>query len=1118
VTFASVLRRRFAASFFPLLAIAAAGRAGAADTREPLLLQDPTISRTQIAFAYGGDIWTVPREGGEARRLVTGVGMEAAPIFSPDGSRIAFSGRYDGNVDVYVVSASGGEPKRLTYHPGADVAVGWTPDGKNVLFDSARASYSDPDQLYTVPATGGFPTELPLTMGETGSYSPDGTHLAYVPNFRWEPFWKGYRGGQTTPIYVADLADSSTRLIPRENSNDDSPMWLGDTIYFLSDRDGPVTLFAYDTRSRRVTRALPASGFDITAASAGAGAVVYSQFGALHVFDPASGTAHAVRVTIAADMPQLRPHWLKVGTRIANAAISPTGVRAVFEAHGSILTIPAEHGDIRTIASASSGASRDPAWSPDGRSIAYFSDESGEYALHVRDQKGLTPPRVIPLASPSYFYSPVWSPDSKKIAFADKFGALRYVDVASGAIVHVVTSAYGGFGPNQFDVTWSPDSRWLGYADVLPSYLHAVFVYSLAERRIHQITDGLSDAQYPQFDAGGKLLYFAASTNTGLTSQGLDMTSDQHPVSSNVYVDVISNDEPSPVKPQSDDESAPQDEPTPAASAAPAPAAKPSAKRTTAAKPETKPAAKTDGKVADVEIDFEGMLQRIVALPIAESNVSSLSAGKAGELYVASMPLVQNDEEPPKMAVVKYDVATRKSSPYVADVSNFAVSANGAKALYEQNDKWFLTGTEKPADPGAGELATTNLEVYLDPLAEWKQMYRETWRVERDFFYDPHHHGLDIAAAQKRFEPYLANVASRDDLSFLFREMLSYLSVGHMFVRGGTEPAQQRVTTGLLGADYKIENGRYRFAKIFDGENWNPSLQAPLTQPGARVRTGEYLLAVQGRNLTSNDDVNAAFEETAGKQVVIRVGPSPSGEGARDVTVVPVASEADLRNDDWIESNRRKVDELSGGKLAYVYLPDTGYGGFTNFNRYFFAQVGKQGVILDERFNHGGQIADYIIDYLKRQPLSIVQPRNGKPFLDPPLAIYGPKVMLINQFAGSGGDALPWYFRKEKLGPLVGVRTWGGLVGIGGTPTLKDGGRVEAPNVAIGGLHGAWEVEGHGVAPDIEVWQDPKLVREGHDPQLEAGVKKALAMLREHPIPTYEHPPYPDHHPVLPPS
>jgi tricorn protease len=1079
-----------------LLAVAARPVSGAA-AAPPLLIQSPTLSATEIAFVFGGDIWIVPRAGGAAHRLVTGYDLEYAPYFSPDGSEIAFSGTYDGQTNVYVVPAAGGEPKRLTFHPDGEIALGWTRDGKDVLFVSHAISSNDSDKLFTVPATGGFPTALPIDAGENGSYSPDGTRIAFTPGFRWEPFWKHYRGGQTTEVDIATLSDSSTIRIPRNNSNDENPMWLGERVYFLSDRDGPTTLFSYDPASRRVSRALPAEGFDITAASAGPDAIVYSQFGALKIYDPRSGTAHDVHVTMAADMPQVRPHWLHVGAMIEAGDISPSGVRAVFAAHGAIMTIPAEHGDIRTIASSSSVMNRDPAWSPDGRYIAYFSDEGGEYQLHISDQKGLQPPRVINVhsGSPSFYYTPIWSPDSKKIAYSDKRLGLWYIELDHPTPVKVATAPYESFGPNAFGTAWSPDSRWIAYVNALPNFLHAAYVFDVDTHATHQLTDGQSDVANPQFDKSGKYLYFTASTNTALTSAGLDMTSDQHPVSSSVYLAVLARDVPSPVNPQSDDEPEKSDEP------GSTPAAPPAAK---------KPAPKAPA-TPKTTIDFGGFSQRIVALPLPDANYISLSAGKAGELFAATTAETQTSPEAPPADVVKFDLATRKATPYVSGVNGFVVSANGEKTLYCQGLRCFIGSTASAPPAGANLLPTQNLEVAVDPPVEWRQMYHEVWRIERDFFYDPHNHGLDLAAAEKRFEPYLAGITSRDDLSFLFREMLSYMSVF-----GGTEPPSGRVTTGLLGADYKIENGRYAFAKIYDGENWNPALRAPLTQPGTEVHAGEYLHAVNGKNVTANDSVYSFFEETAGKQITIRVGPHADGSGARDVTVVPVANEFELRNNAWIEANRRKVDALSGGKLGYVYLPDTAYGGFTNFNRYFFAAVGKEGVIIDERYNHGGQLADYVIDYLNRKPQSILIPREGKTIVDPPLAIYGPKVMLINQFSGSGGDALPWYFRKNHVGVLVGERTWGGLVGIGGTPSLKDGGIVEAPHIAIAGLGGRYEVENQGIAPDITVWQDPKLLREGHDPQLEAGVREALSLLRAHPIPTYPKPPYPDFHPSLP--
>ncbi len=1098
--------------FVALVALWFAAPARAAGARIPLLLRDPTISRTQIAFEYGGDIWVVAREGGAAHRLVTGYALDTGPLFSPDGSLVAFSGEYDGNVDVYVVPAAGGEPRRLTYHPGTDIAVGWSPDGKRVLFRSNRASANLPNKLFTVAVEGGFPSELPLDMAETGSYSPDGTHVAYVPTFRFEPFWQGYRGGQTTPVRIANLADSSIVTVPWSNSNDSLPMWIGKTVYFVSDRAGPATLFAYDTQTRRVTRLLPSSGFDITSASAGDGAIVYAKFDALHVFDPVTHVDRIVDVRAGGDLPQVRPHWEYVapgdddrttgGTRAAieNAAISPSGQRAVFEVHGTILTVPAEHGDIRTVSTVPDTANRDPAWSPDGRWIAYFSDRSGEYQLLVQDQRGLEKPRVIDLGTPpSFFYSPVWSPDSKKIAYEDKRLNLWFVDLDHPAPVEVARAVYGGFGPSDFAPAWSPDSRWLAYCNELPSFLHGISVYSLADRRSRQITDGMSDARYPAFDAAGKYLYFAASTNTGLTASGLDMTSDQHPVSSNVYAVVLGRDTPSPVAPETGDEDV-----------KPAVAEK-------SPKPSAKDAQRTDA--ARVSIDFDGLSQRIVALPIPNANFQGLFAGKTGELYLLAAPLTTVSEGLPPQTLLKFDLASRTVKTYATGLSAFALAANGEKALFGQGDKWTIAGTDKPLDGSAKVLDLTDLRVLVNPPAQWRQMYRETWRIERDFFYDPRYHGLDIAAAERRFEPYLSGIAARADLTFLFREMLSYLSVGHMFVYGGTQSAVPlpTVKVGLLGADYRVENGRYRFAKIYNGENWNPDIQAPLTQPGSTVRVGDYLLAVNGQPLRGDDDVYRLFENTAGKQTTISVGPQPDGSHARDVTVIPVADEFRLRNLDWIERNRREVDRRSGGKLAYVYLPDTEYRGFTNFNRYYFAQIGKQGVILDERFNEGGQVADYIVDYLKRTPLAIVAPRDGRGFVDPPLGIYGPKVMIINQFAGSGGDALPWLFRKLHLGPLVGVRTWGGLVGIGDYPNLIDGGTVTAPRTAIGGLHGQWEVEGVGVAPDIEVEQDPRAVRAGNDPQLDAAIAEAMRLLREHPVPVYRRPPYPNHHPVLPP-
>ncbi len=1094
-----------------ILGILATGLS-AAQSHGPLLLQTPTLSKTQIVFAYGGEVWVVDRAGGTAHRLVTGTGLLSGPFFSPDGTLVAYTGDYDGNQDVYVVPATGGEPRRLTYHPGPDVAVGWTPDGKSVLFRTHRDSYSDSNKLFTVPVGGGFPAGLPLPMAEDGSYSPDASHVAYVPVFQWEPFWKHYRGGQTTPIWIADLADSSIVKIPRDNSNDNDPMWIGNKVYFLSDRNGPTTLFAYETATRTVAEVVKNSGFDITSASAGPGAIVYSQFGSLHLLDLASGQTQPVHVTIQGDMPQLRPHFEKVEKQIQNVQLSPSGVRAIFEAHGEILTVPAEKGDIRNITRSPAVEDRDPAWSPEGKSIAYFSDESGEYALHIRNQDGLGSVRKIDLGQPpSFFYTPTWSPDSKKIAYSDKRLNLWYVDLDHPTPVKVDADRFDS-PLHEFDVVWSPDSQWLAYTKQLENHLRAVFVFSLQDHKATQVTDGMSDALYPNFDKNGKYLYFTASTDMGLTTGWLDMTSEAHPVTRSVYVTVLRRDLPSPIAPESDDEKAAEKK---EGEEAQQNGGKEGEKEDEGEKDKEKEKEKKKEPVK-VTVDFENISQRVLALPIPARNYRGLSAGKEGILYLLEGPQVDNEPGPPKMTLQRFDLKKRKSEKILDGISAFVISENGEKMLYKEGEKWFIAASDKAPKPGTGQIKTTDMQVYVDPPAEWKQMYHEVWRIERDFFYDPGFHGLNLEQAEKTFAPYLQGVASRADLNYLFGEMLSYMSVGHMFVRGGSEPNIEKVKVGLLGADYEIENGRYRFARIYSGENWNPQLHAPLTQPGVNVKVGEYLLAVNGRELHDSDNLYSFFQETAGQQTFLKVGSNPDGTGSRNVTVVPVDSETGLRNLDWIEGNRRKVDELSHGKLAYVYLPNTAGGGFTNFNRYYFAQVGKEGAVIDERFNHGGQLADYIIDYLRRPVMSLVASREGDDYSEPVASIYGPKAMIINQFAGSGGDALPWYFRKTGIGPLVGMRTWGGLIGISGYPPLMDGGRVTAPRWAIYGLMGHWEVENHGIAPDIEVDMDPKLVREGHDPQLEKAVEVVMEALKKNPPAKYPRPPYPNYHPLLP--
>ena len=1072
-----------------------------AQGEKPLLMRNPTVSATQIVFSYAGDLWRVAREGGEAVRLTSGIGIEANPYFSPDGAQIAFTGQYDGNTDVYVMPAVGGTPVRLTWHPAGNRVCGWTPDGRKILFTSGRTSEVDAPKLFTIPKEGGVAEPLPLPSGTSGAFSPDGKRLAYVPNAKWQNAWKRYRGGQATPIWIVDLETSKIlEKIPRTNANDSDPMWVGDKIYFLSDRNGPVSLFAYDLKSKKVTETVHNTGLDMKSAAVGPGAIVCEQFGGLSLYTLADGKSHPVHVQIVSDFPEVRPHYLKVGDRIQAADISPNGARAVFEAHGDIFTVPAEKGDIRNLTMTPGVMERSPAWSPDGKSIAYFSDESGDYALHIRSQDGKGTVKKIGLGSPaSFFYSPVWSPDCKKIAFTDKRNNTWYLDLSVGTPVKVVNNSFGG--PST--PVWSPNSQWLAYTKALPSRLSQACVYDLASGKSHAITDGLSDVNAIDFDKSGKYLYLTASVDMGPNAGGFDMSGYERPVTRNAYLIVLRNDLASPLAPESDDEKPKPDEPT-------------ADKEKAADKDKPADKAKADEKSEKAKdekafrIDFDGILQRTLALPIPTRNFSGITAGKEGVLFLLETPQMRLHGSTETPILHRFDLSTRKVTPFLTGISNYAVSANGEKLLYQQGPRWAITPTAAAA-PGAGTLNLADMQVLSDPKAEWNQMYHEVWRIERDWFYATNYHGLDLKATAAKYEPYLQSLESRADLNYLFEEMLGELTVGHMFIGGGDQPTAKRVPGGLLGADYTVENGRFRFARIYDGENWNPDAHAPLTQPGVQMKQGEYLLKVNGQDVLPNREVYSYFEATAGKQTLLQVGPTPDGIGSREVTVVPVGSEQGLRYLAWIEDNRRKVDQLSGGKVAYVHVPDTGEGGYTNFNRYFFAQVGRQGVVVDERFNHGGSAADYIIDYLRRPLMSYFSSRDGEDLTVPQGAIFGPKAMIINEYAGSGGDLMPWMFRKSKIGPLIGKRTWGGLVGIGGYPVLMDGGSVNAPHFAFWNPNGTWDVENHGVDPDIEVEFDPALWRAGHDPQLEKAVEVVLEELKKHPLPAPTHPAFPDY-------
>jgi tricorn protease len=1074
----------------------------------PLLLRNPSLSRDRIAFLYAGDVWTVPREGGVAERLTSVGCVTEGPYYSPDHKQIAYTTEDRGLTDVYVINAESGVPRRLTWEPTGSHVVGWTPDSKEVLYNSQHASYAHFPRLFKVRADGmGSPELLPLPSAAWGSFAGDGNTLAYVPNHQWQRAWKHYRGGQTTPIWLVNVKTLELEKIPRENSNDSRPVWDGTTVYFLSDRNGPVSLFSYDTVTRQVQPVVENHGFDLKTVSAGPGALVYEQFGSLHLYDLATHQEHAVPVTIQGDLPRLTPHLAKVTPKaVENIGISPTGARIVVEALGDIYTLPGEKGDTRNLTKTPGAAERDPAWSPDGKSIAYFSDASGEYQLYIRDQSGLSAPKVVDLGpEPSFFYGPRWSPDSRHIAYTDKHLRIWYVDVTGGRPVKIDTGLRRALGTTT-EISWSPDSQWIAYTRDLESQTWAIFLYSLATHSARQITDGMSNAAHPVFDPSGKYLYFTASTNNGPSDVDIDLSSIDRATDSGVYSVVLSRTGASPVPPESDDENQ----------------KKPDAK---AAGSKDDADAKHSGekqlaeKAKPTVVDLDGIGNRILSLPIPTRNYVDLSVGKTGVLFLAEGPPVGHPskvDDVPIRALWQFTTEKRKTEELLSSLSAYKMSFDGEKLLYTRHENWFLAPvTElKPGSPEGTPgkpVDNGNMWAVQDPRTAWRQMYHETWRIERDFLYDPHYHGLDLHKAEARYEPYVASLGSRAEFSYLSEEMLGEIGLGHVFV-GGPPAAEDAPKPGLLGADYTIDHDRYRFAKIYNGQNWTPALSAPLTLPGINIVVDDYLLAVNGRELHARDNLGTFLDGTAGKQTVLRVGKKPDGSGARDVTVVPIPSEQGLRNLDWIESNRRKVDTLSGGKIAYIYMPNTAEVGYLNFNRYFYAQLNKQGVVLDERYNQGGLIADYVVNVLGQQRLSGAIERNGEPVRDPEGAIFGPKAMIINHSAGSGGDAMPWYFRKAKLGTLVGTRTWGGLVGIFDYPKLIDGGEVTAPRYALYGLNGEWEVEGHGIPPDVEVEELPKDVASGHDAQLEKAVAVVMQQLKEHPVVDPPIPPYPNYH------
>lgn len=1057
--------------------------------QETRLLRKPDISESHVAFVYANDIWVAHVDGGEARRLTSFPGAETQPHFSPDGLLIAFSGEYDGNQDVYVVPVTGGEPKRLTWHPTYDVVRGWTKDGECIVFASGRKNVPlDYPKFWKIALDGGMPEPLPIPRVAEGEYSPDGKRFVYQMIWPWESEWRNYRGGQNNPIRIIDLKTYDVEKLPWDGANDNTPVWIDNTIYFLSDRDYCMNVWSYDLATKNLEQVTFFKDFDCKNLEAGGGGMIFENSGYLYVLDPASGKPEKLTITVRGDMPWSRPHWEDVGGRINNRALSPSGKRAVFEARGDIFTVPAEKGDVRNITASSGSAERNPAWSPDGKCISWFSDEGGEYRLVIADQYGQDR-TVIELDNPTFFYTPVWSPDSKYISFGDADRNLWVVDIETRKATAIDCE---GFAHPERTIypAWSPDSKWIAYTKRLTNQYNAVFIYSLEKKKSYQLTDGLSDCKSPAWDAGGKYIYFLASTDYGLNVGWLDLSSLERPIRRGIYLAVLSASEPSPLLPESDDEKEVDE----------------SADDEEEEKGE-KEEKEDEEKTEEVQIDLDGIDQRIIALDLPARDYRGLTAGKEGTIFYMEGQQGENT-----MKLHRYLLKDRESKEILSGVVDYMLSADGEKLLYSMGpNKWAIAGANGEIKPGEEKLKTEEMRMKVNPLEEWKQIFREAWRFQRDYFYVDNVHGLDLDWAYETYAPWIDHVRHRADLTYVLDILGGETAIGHSFTGGGDWPDVETVPVGLLGADFKIDKGYYRITRIYTGENWNPELRAPLSGPGIDVKEGDYLLAVNGVSLNADMNLYSFFDNTADKQTVLSVNSEPTMEGAREVTVVPIGSETALRRRAWIEGNRRKVDELSDGKLAYVWLPNTSVAGYRSFNRYYFAQKDKKGAVIDERWNGGGYIADYIVDLLSRELLGYFNNPVGDrlPFTAPNAAIWGPKVMIINDAAGSGGDMLPFMFKLKSIGPLIGTRTWGGLVGIWDVPRLIDGGYITAPRGGFYNLDGEWDVENEGVAPNIEVEQEPKLVNAGHDPQLEAAVKTALELLETEEVEILPQPPDP---------
>ncbi|MCI0693789.1 PDZ domain-containing protein [candidate division KSB1 bacterium] len=1085
---------------FAALAVAQPNRAA---TPDALMLRFPDVSADRIVFVYAGDLWTAPKEGGMARQLSSPKGLELFPKFSPDGKLIAFSGNYDGNTDVYLMSAEGGTPTRLTHHPDGDLVVEWYPDGKHVLYRSQMMSPSNRfNRLFKQPLAGGMPETLPLAYGELASFSPDGKRMAFQLASLEFRTWKRYRGGWATDLWFYDFANNTSEKFTDFEGTDALPMWQQNKIYFLSDRDErkKLNIWAYDLTTKQTKQVTNFTEYDVKWPSLGPDAIVFENGGKLYLLDLASETAKPISIQVPADLPEARAQAKDASKNIQSFSLSPSGKRALFEARGEIFTVPEKHGSVRNLTNTSGIAERFPAWSPDGKIVAYFSDRSGEYELYVRAGDGSGKERQIATLGAGFRYSPAWSPDSKRLAFNDKTGSLFVLNIADGKPKFVDKDEWSRIT----SYSWSPDSRWLAYSKSMPNNQGAIMIYDADQNKAQQVTGDYYNDTNPAFDPEGKYLFFYSDRKFTPVYGDMDATW-VYPNATEVYAVTLRKDVESPLAPRSDEEKGEEKKDEEDGK---------TAGEKKDAKAETKAEKKEEEKKAPepVNIDFDGIETRVVKLPVEAGNVGPLCAVK-GKVVFARYP-ASGAAKPgePSGTLVYYDLKEREDKTVISGIDTYDLSADGKKVIYKSKTTYGIVDLAEGKKVGDGKIAADKMQAWINPREEWEQIFTEAWRIERDFFYDPDLHGLDWTAIKQRYARMLPYVVDRADLNYVIGEMIAELNASHAYVGGGDVETPKQISVGLLGCDFELDktNNAYRIKKIYEGAVWDAEVRSPLRQPGVQVNEGDYLLAVNGQPLDTSRDPWAAFQGLASEVVKLTINSSPNMTGAREVVVEPMDSEFRLRNLAWIESNRRKVEEATGGRVGYIYVPNTGRDGQSELVRQFTPQRTKAGLIIDERFNSGGQIPDRFIELLNRPIYNYWARRDQRDWQTPFVAHTGPKVMLVNGWAGSGGDAFPYYFRKTGLGPLVGKRTWGGLIGISGNPQPIDGGFVSAPTFGFWNTEGQWDVEGRGVDPDYDIENAPHEMAAGRDPQLEKAIEVILDTLKKAPPPEPQKPVYPN--------